>query len=164
MKKLFNKLTNKTNGSQAHTFISMLARIHSNFCLLVNRAKEFREQLILDEKRLNDMDFEKEYNLTKDDYRNSNIIFEVSIRTDDLGKFVAELFGLTRKQIASRGYNYTTLGYEIAKLNIHDADFHTGEYDNESDQICFQNIDYSTKKKSSVTAISEDDFYVTSVA
>ena len=164
MKKLYNNLTKKINGRHSHILMPMLACIHSNFCLLVNKTKELKEQLILDEKRLSDKDFEKEYNITKDGSRSGDLKFVVSIRTDDLGKFVAELFGLTSMQIASHGYNYTTLGYEVAKLNIHDADFHTGEYDNERDQICFQNIDYSTKKKSSVTAIFEDDFYVTSVA
>lgn len=163
MNTLFQKMTKKINGRKSHILMPMLACIHGNFCLLVNRAKELREQLMLDEKRLNDKDFEKEYHCSKDEYRNDDFKLAVSIRTDDLGKFVAELYGLTEKQIASMGYNYTTLGYEVAKLNIHDIDFHTGEYDSEYDRISFPNIDYSAKKKSSVTAMFNNDYYITSV-
>ena len=156
-------MVNKINGRKSHILMPMLACIHGNFCLLVNREKEIREQLILDEKRLNDKDFKKKYHLTKDEYKNKDFKLAVSIRTDELGKFVAELYDLTEKQITSMGYNYTTLGYEVAKLNIHDIDFHAGEYDPEYDRIDFVTIDYSAKKKNSVTAMYNNDYYITSV-
>lgn len=157
--KIINKINDKLGRMTQYVLLLAFECIYASFCYQFNTTKEYLEQLMLDEKRLNDKDFEEEYGFTKGYCTSDNFILELRIHTDFIGKIVAELRDLTEEQLASVGLNYTTFGYEIAKIYINDPDFHAGEYDPQANQIRFSNINYSERKMSRVTMCVEDNNY-----
>jgi hypothetical protein len=108
---------------------------------------------------MNDKNFEKIYGFKKEDRRSDDLKLTMWICTENFGKSVAEMHGIKERQLKSIGYNYSTFGYEIAKIYINDPDFHAGEYDPQANQIRFSNINYSERKMSRVTMCVEDNNY-----
>ena len=161
---MINNLINNKDIKSSDLMLA-LEGIHDGFCIHCNNINRLSKQLALDAKKLSDKAFEKEYHFSKRDYFSDDFKLIPNLSTYRLGEFVAKLLGLTKEQILSGGYKYTTFGYEIAKLFIKDSDFLGGEYVPEYDFIHFPNIDFKNKEmKRSVTIFSGDEFYIVSAA
>lgn len=161
---MFKKLI-KNKDLKSSDLMLALEGIHGGFCDNYNNLSLMSKQLAKDAKKLKDKAFEKRYNFPKEIYFRDDFKLILNLSTYRLGEFVAKLLGLTKEQILSAGYKYTTFGYEVAKMFIKDSDFLGGEYFPEYDFIHFPNIDFKNMgMKRSVTIFSGDEFYIVSAA
>jgi hypothetical protein len=121
------------------SFKSDILGLYKKFCSIITRHKRKISHI-------NDKNFEKIYGFKKEDRRSDDLKLTMWICTENFGKSVAEMHGIKERQLKSIGYNYSTFGYEIAKIYINDPDFHNGVYDSDIDRIVFCNIDCSARK------------------
>ena len=124
------------------SFKSDILGLYKEFCSSIN----FQRGQISFMRRRCDKNFEKQYGFKKKDWRYDESNICVSIDTRDFGKSVAERHGITEKQLLSVGYNYSTFGYEIAKIYIHDPNFQNGEYEPRCDRMIIRHINSCPRK------------------
>lgn len=124
------------------SFKSDILGLYKEFCSSINSE---RGQISFMRRRC-DKNFEKQYGFKKKDWRYDESNICVRIKTRDFGKSVAEWHGITEKQLSSVGYNYSTFGYEIAKIYINDPNFQNGEYDPRGDIMFIRHINSCPRK------------------
>lgn len=156
---------NKIKTIKSTHLMLVLEDLHELFCNEYNWAKDLYKQLAIDVNELSDEDFEKKHNLTKCEYTGDGFNIYFYINCNGVGQLVAKLLDLTENQITSSGYALSSLGYEVAKLYIQDAEFHDGIYSPENDGIDFLNVNLgSDETKSSLTLFTGEEYCIISAA